>query len=228
MAEQKSSPALTKQRRMLDALIPLIRKHDGLPFGGVARDIHRNRDFKDVDVWFQREIDTNAYIAAVNEGKDFAFAGEVKSFVPVTGMEYTFKHMQVSITEVTSQQTLLLDFVVAPTLPCNDFDVNEMTYDGKEVSAPTADILKHAGSGLAIMKPDFPAQVAKLNPTWTPTRVNQFVVDRVAKLLKLEFIVWGTSEDIQRQAQAQVPKALCKPWFYPPPRERRPIAAPVV
>ena len=111
--------------------IKTASRFGGKVYGGFVRDVVVPRltrpsgtyTFKDVDLWFKSRTDANNFVSAM--GDSFVRF----QCVSTTNGSYpgAFARNQYHL---TAYDTCLawIDVVVSPTLPVNDFDVNEVTY----------------------------------------------------------------------------------------------------
>jgi hypothetical protein len=120
---------------VVDAILDCIKlasAYGGKVFGGFVRDVivpslkgdSCEFQFKDVDIWFKSHQNAEAFIGEMG-----------KSFVKHKGISVShniypgaFQRDQYHL--VKSGECLAwIDVIVSPTIPVNDFDVNEVTYE---------------------------------------------------------------------------------------------------
>jgi len=119
---------------VLDTVFDCIKtasRHNGKVYGGFVRDVVVPRlsdpscfvEFKDVDLWFTNQADADAFICYM-----------CNLFVKFKGVDVTpysypgaFSRTQYHLTKFDTCLAWI-DVIVSPTLPVNDFDVNEVTY----------------------------------------------------------------------------------------------------
>lgn len=119
---------------VLDAIFDCIKTASqlgGKVYGGFVRNVVVPRlsdpscsvKFKDVDLWFTNQLDADRFVRVMD-----------KLFVKFKGVDVTpdsypgaFSRKQYHLTKFDTCLAWI-DVIVSPTLPVNDFDVNEVTY----------------------------------------------------------------------------------------------------
>lgn len=103
----------------------------GCVFGGYVRNVVVPRlknktspGYKDVDFWFKSQTDADLFVKQMGDklyklkDTDVEFQMNVYSFVR---QQYMLKYKE-------GDGNIVIDVIVSPTLPVNDFDVNQLTY----------------------------------------------------------------------------------------------------
>jgi hypothetical protein len=159
----------------------------GLAFGGYVRDwVLRQRPFKDLDLWFQDTEHADQFLTKVAESKrdmiirNSRFAplsamslssgvGSVPRFVAENNaLEYPFQRMQLHVgtVQLDNDDGVFVDLIVSREFPVNDFDVNQLCFDGTRISGGTPDtdaaaVTRSILQGRARLLPAYASSYAK-------------------------------------------------------------------
>ena len=115
----------------INRMIVLAQKYNGKVFGGYVRDViakillgeeYTSLHFKDVDLWFRKQEDVDAFLKE---------AGTRLRFNPTASVEmtkdmYGFLRKQYFF-EVNGTCLTWFDIIISEEFPVNDFDVNMLT-----------------------------------------------------------------------------------------------------
>jgi hypothetical protein len=102
--------------------------------------------WKDLDLWFKSKKQANQFLASILKNEEYVVkAGsntcdihskKLTKFVNATrpGFEYPFDRMDIVVLHRLTWIKIMVDIVVLPVFPCNDFDCNQLAWDGKVIS----------------------------------------------------------------------------------------------
>ncbi len=193
----------TKRAAIATALLPLVTKHGGLVFGGIVRDFYiRGQNFKDMDIMFHDKTKANAFSTellasplykvtpVVYESKGKAqFDGTL--FFKKSHFDYPFQHVILAVVEKATNITLWVDIVLATAFPVDDFDCNQVSWDGVNFTShctkPTADLVADIKDGRATMVKGYEHVAAKY--------LDVFLANRILKLMNKGFTVLGAPKE---------------------------------
>lgn len=179
-AQMLSQQAHTQEERniLAEVMIGFAAKSGGAAFGGYVRDrVIRGKPWNDLDLWFKSAQDASAFLRALHEAKyvtrvvhDKKISEGPLSFAPTHApcgdpTLYSFQRMIVLLWDrPKTHRAFLLDVIVAKELPVSDFDCNQVSYDGKDITThgPTPDLLNKIKAGRATMLPGYMEHVYKL------------------------------------------------------------------
>lgn len=106
--------------------IDILTKHNGYIFGGYLRNVivpalngKYVKGYKDIDVWFVRQKDADAFIKEL----DLVYNCFVNDIIMSCDVSYPFSRTQYFIDGV------IIDIIVCDILPVNDLNVNQLTYN---------------------------------------------------------------------------------------------------
>lgn len=119
---------------VLEAVVDCIKKatfYGGKVYGGFVRDVIIPRlanpscdvKFKDVDLWFTSQSNADSFISSM--GSLFKKFDGIS--IEVDSYPGAFSRKQYHLTKYNTCLAWI-DVIVSPTLPVNDFDVNDVTY----------------------------------------------------------------------------------------------------
>jgi len=120
---------------LIDDCIKIASNYDGKVFGGYLRDVviskmtnpRRKCEFKDVDIWFKKEIDADSFIKNMKDIYNFQIITELS--IDDDNIHYTFNRTQYHL--FVEDVVIWFDIVVSECFPVDDFDVNFLTYSYK-------------------------------------------------------------------------------------------------
>ncbi len=105
--------------------------YDGRVFGGYVRNVVVPRlkkktspGYKDVDFWFKTQQNADLFVFYMGDKLSKINDNDV-DFQMNT---YSFERRQYLLK--CKYENVIIDIIVSPTLPVNDFDVNQLTYNG--------------------------------------------------------------------------------------------------
>lgn len=121
---------------IIDDCIKIASNYDGKVFGGYVRDVvvpkllnPRCRcEFKDVDIWFKTDIDTNFFINDIKDIHNFQIIPEIS--IDNNNPHYQFNRTQYHL--FVEDIVIWFDIVVSEYFPVDDFDVNFLVYSYKD------------------------------------------------------------------------------------------------
>ena len=147
---------------IVDKLIMEATKYGGKVFGGFVRNVlvpkHFNQPlcgYKDVDFWFKDEEMASLFV------KNMVAIGTLCTKVQNhDDAMYKFKRTQYLLyNRMYSNGSIIVDVVISSTLPVDDFDVNQLTYDTKGFqslsSKTTCELLNNINNKRATILPDY-------------------------------------------------------------------------
>lgn len=117
---------LEEEIKNIEKAIQIATQFDGCVFGGYVRNVvvprlygKQSPGFKDVDFWFKTQYQADCFVNALPNllklnDHDVQFQQDVYLF---ERKQYMFNHF------------VIFDIIISPTLPVNDFDVNQLTYN---------------------------------------------------------------------------------------------------
>lgn len=120
-------PKLEEEIKNIEKAIQIATQFDGCVFGGYVRNVvvprlygKQSPGFKDVDFWFKTQYQADCFVNALPNllklnDHDVQFQQDVYLF---ERKQYLYNHF------------VIFDIIISPTLPVNDFDVNQLTYSG--------------------------------------------------------------------------------------------------
>lgn len=187
--------------------IKVASTHGGKVYGGFVRDFlvpflkdsSHTSYFKDVDIWFTSQDSADAFVSDMGnlvvrfEGIDITENSYPGAFCR---RQYYLKQFDTCLAWI--------DVIVSPTLPVNDFDVNEVTYsldqDGKWQTSACPRLIKQIEDKRAVMLPSYCEIISKakdikcFNASYTKckrhyeNRINRIFISKGWKVLTPEIL----------------------------------------
>ncbi len=171
-------------------LLPLAVAQGGTAFGGFVRDyVIRRSNWKDLDLWFKTAQTANSFLQAmIVSGAhvvELDRLGLIKyeeqkldekaiHFINCASYEYPYERMLVFVTDVKSRVQMYVDMVVCATFPVDDFDVNQVSWDGNASGIVTS---HHATLNADQLRAQILAGTATMLPGYD-VRAKEYVRDK--------------------------------------------------
>ncbi len=119
-----------------------VSKYNGYVYGGLVRDFivpifvygtnSDNLDFKDIDIWFSNQSDSDDFIESLNKGIAHLSAQEMDTYDVLegygAGQKFTRRKFHYSFNNLP---LFMVDIMVSEQLPVNDFSVNLLLFRAK-------------------------------------------------------------------------------------------------
>ncbi|CAH6418589.1 Hypothetical protein POVN_LOCUS307 [uncultured virus] len=176
-------------------MIGYAAKHGGAAFGGYVRDLIRNKEWNDLDLWFKTPDAVAAFFKELHEAKFITWSQTTPDKeAPVTFVVakpaahrkeettlYTFERMIAFVWNDGKKNALMLDVIVSKELPVSDFDCNQVSFDGKEVTpyGLTPNLIEKIKAGRATMLPGYLRRAYTLG---TETAICVLLHNRINKM----------------------------------------------
>lgn len=163
---------------IIDNCIKIASNYDGKVFGGYLRDVvipkmqdHQCKcQFKDVDIWFNTNIDADMFVNDIKDIYDFQI---VPAFtIKNTTVHYAFGRTQYRL--IIDKIVISFDIVVSECIPVDDFDINFLSYcykNNQELIESESEyfdknvLIDSINKKKAIMLPDYAQRLTMKNNT---------------------------------------------------------------
>jgi len=169
--ENVTDEFMRKIKSYIGKISSIANKHDGYVFGGIVRDLYvRNRDAKDIDIWFEDEKKIDLFIAelvTVNVKVKFYSYRSTENIYGFSNKKYTFTFEDDDYYQIV----FLVDIVWNETFPCNDFHANSLILIGDEIAHLDNDrltcesIITMINNNQMYAKPEFIQKVENITKT---------------------------------------------------------------
>jgi hypothetical protein len=206
------SPELIARNVLAERIVRYAKYYSGVAFGGYVRDaIVRKLHWNDLNLWFKCLHTANCFIKELVANREYVvnpgvnsravtYSPRVTEFVDTNrkGWEYAFDRMDLMVLHRLTWNEIVVEVAVQPAFPCNDFDSNQLTWDGSNIVVFNSDGVEVGGKERAARIEKVTRAESKMLEIF-PAFARHFskkdiVHDRVKRLIAKGFVIDAPSE----------------------------------
>jgi hypothetical protein len=208
-APERTPERTQRYEELAERIIALAKDNgDGVAFGSYVREqvVRRSRGWKNLNMWLRTKLRANLFLQALASKDVYAVqhsyfiappsefraddSGPYGNLMPFECMELTVRHK-------LTGTALCVSIAVASYFPCNDFDVNRLTWDGRALGGYRTEEAAYQSAEIAALRARVLAGEAIMNevfPDFSRGLRNDHAARRVRALIERGYRVTAPAE----------------------------------